>query len=346
MDRTAAQDTLTLSVAEVEQLAFDALCASGTFAPNARSVARSIAAAEADDIRSHGLLRLPTYCAHVRCGKVDGRAQPSVSQLRSAALSVDARTGFAHPAIDGGFLQLVPAAREHGIAALAVTNSYNCGVVGHHVERLASQGFIALSFVNTPAAIAAWGGKRPLFGTNPLAFAAPRHEREPLVVDQSSSVVARGEVMLHAAQGREIPPGWALDASGAATTDPNAALAGSMLPAGGYKGAALALVIEILAATLTAAHHSFEASSFVTDAGGPPRTGQFFIALDPGAFGRDFGPRLEALLAMIEADPAVRLPGARRLAARARSASHGVTLPRTLHERIRSLLGDSRSPDA
>lgn len=332
-------ESIALSLADVEELACAALSASRTRPSNARSVARSIAAAEADGIRSHGLLRLPTYCEHAALGKVNGAAEPSVTRPATAAVCVDAREGFAHPAIEAGFAELVPAVQQHALAALAVTHSYNCGVVGHHVEALARLGLIALAFVNTPAALAAWGGKRPLFGTNPLAFAAPRARQSPLVIDQSASVVARGEVVLRASQEREIPLGWALDAQGEPTTDPAAALRGSMLPAGGYKGAGLALMVEILAGVLTGANLSFQASSFVDNAGGPPRTGQFFVAIDPDAFlGARFAPRLEQLLEAMEADPAVRLPGAKRLAARERAAAQGIRVPRALYERIQQVL--------
>lgn len=327
---------ITLSLAEVEALADAALRASGTHAHNARSVARSVAAAEADGIRSHGLLRLPVYCEHARMGKVDGAAEPTLTRPAPAVIRVDAHDGFAHPAIELGFEALLPAAREHGVAALAVTNSYNCGVVGQHVEQLAEQGLVALAFVNTPAAIAAWGGKTPLFGTNPLAFAIPRAQQPALVIDQSSSVVARGEVVLHASQDRAIPEGWALDEQGRPTTDPRAALAGSMLPAGGYKGAGIALIVEILAGVLTGASLSFQASSFIDKNGGPPRTGQFFLALDPQAFlGGQLAERLELLLQALTTDPAVRLPGSKRLSERARTARTGVRVPHALYERIR-----------
>lgn len=332
-------DSIALSLADVESLACAALAANGTSPSHARCVARSIARAEADGIRSHGLLRLPVYCEHARSGKVLGSAEPELARLASAAISVDARAGFAHPAIELGFGALVPTTKEHGVAALAVTNSYNCGVVGHHVEQLAQQGLIALAFVNTPAAIAAWGGKKPLFGTNPVAFAAPRALQPALVIDQSSSVVARGELMLHAAQERSIPLGWALDEHGQPTTDPRAGLRGSMLPAGGYKGAGIALIVEVLAAVLTGASLSFQASSFADNQGGPPRTGQFFIALAPEVFlGGHFAPRLEQLLAEIAAEPAVRLPGEKRLAARARAAGEGISVPRALHARTQTLL--------
>lgn len=301
-------------------------------------MARSIAAAEADGLRSHGLMRLSSYCEHAAIGKVDGHAVPTVVHARPAAWIADARDRFAHPAIEAGFEALVPGAKAQGIALLAVTNPYNCGVVGHHVERLASHGLVALAFANTPAAIAPWGRSQPLFGTNPLAFAAPRAAGPPLVVDQSSSVVARGEVMLAGARGEPIPSGWALDRDGAPTTDPGAALAGSMLPTGGHKGAGLALIVEILAAALTGANFSFEASSFANAEGGPPRTGQFFVAVDPRAIlGGVFAERVERLIETMTAPADVRVPGARRIEAREIATEKGGEVEKGLWERVVAL---------
>ena len=325
-----------LTLGDVERLADAALRATGTSETNARSVARSIASAEAEGLASHGLMRLPVYCQHVACGKVDGRVEPVANSDRAGAWRVDARHGFAHPAIDLGFRQLAPAARENGIAALSIIRSYNCGVLGYHVERLARQGLVALAFVNSPPSMAPWGGSKPFFGTNPIACAAPRKTGSPLVIDQSASVVARGEVMLHAYEGKSIPQGWALDREGRPTTNPHAALdGGSMLPSGGYKGAGIALMVEILAAIVTGASLSVHASSFADNDGGPPGTGQFFIAIDPEAFADGaFSQRLEQLIEAMCSEPAVRLPGARRAAAQARAVTEGIAVSRALYDDI------------
>jgi (2R)-3-sulfolactate dehydrogenase (NADP+) len=328
-----------LRLDEIEALAHRALVASRTSEANARLVAGSLAAAEADGIPSHGLLRLPTYCAHARSGKVDGFAGPSVVETGPAVVRVDARNGFANPAIIVALDWLVPMADEHGIAAAAIFNSYNAGVMGHHVERLARSGLVAMAFANAPAVIAPWGGTKPVFGTNPIAFAAPREGDEPLVIDQASSVVARGEVMLRAQRGEEIPDTWGLDAKGEPTRDPRAVLdGGSMAPAGGYKGATLALMVEVLAATLTGALHSFEAGSLTAEEGGPAGVGQTFIALDPARFGGTaFRARVEALCAAMLREPGVRLPGARRFAARRAADEKGVAVDAALLERISTI---------
>jgi len=335
------QRPIVLSLAEVEHLAARALEASDVSRDNSIAVARSIAAAEADGAHSHGLMRVPSFCEQTLCKKIDGHARPrflpptSEPATHQGVLVVDACEGFALPAIELGFGELVPRATNNGIAALAVTRSHNCGVVGHHVEALAARGLVALGFANTPAAIAPWGGKRPFFGTNPIALAAPRRSGPPLVIDQSASVIARGEVMLRAREGGSIPEGWALDRDGEPTTDARAALAGSMAPAGGYKGVGLALIVEVLAAALTGSTLSHQAPSFADTAGGPPRTGQLFIALDPAAFSST--PLADVIEQLIEAmcsEPGARVPGVRRLAAREHARQHGVTVPRALHAEI------------
>lgn len=342
MSASTPNDAVTLSLADVESLTRAALLACGVDSRNEPAITASVVAAEAEGIHSHGLARLPTYCEHARVGKIDGKARPVLDSPRPGLVRVDAKCGFAHPAIDFGLPALCEAARAQGIAALAVTNSYNCGVLGYHVERIAAEGLVALGFVNAPASIAPMGGTRPVFGTNPIAVAVPRAGREPLVLDQSSSVVAKSEIVVHQQRGEAIPLGWALDKDGHPTTDPVAALAGgTMVPSGGYKGAGLALIVELFAAWLTGANLSLDASSFADNLGGSPRTGQFFIAIDGEAIaGPASGERLERLFGAIAEQEGARLPGTRRSAARQRTASQGVAIPATLHQKLqRYVLG-------
>jgi (2R)-3-sulfolactate dehydrogenase (NADP+) len=183
---------------------------------------------------------------------------------------------------------------------------------------------------NASPSIAPHGGRIPFFGTNPLAFATPRAGQSPLVIDQSTSVVAKVAVLDAQRRGVPLPPGWALDADGQPTSDPEAALNGSLCAIGGYKGASLALMIDVLAGGLTGSNFSFEASSFGDCTGGPPRTGQIILALDPALFaGPAFLARIEALFEALAREPDVRLPGERRLAARRRHQA-GVDVPADL----------------
>ena len=315
----------TLTLEEAEAWAVSTLMRCRTEAGNAKSVAHALVGAEADGQKGHGLSRLPTYAAQVKAGKVDGFAKPSLEWRRPAAAIVDAKHGFAYPAIDLALDALSKAARVGGTAAAAITRSHHCGVVGHPVERLASEGLLALMFANTPGAIAPWGGTKAVFGTNPIAFACPLPGKPPIVVDLSLSKVARGNVLAAKQKGETIPEGWALDAAGKPTIDAAAALAGTMLPLGDAKGTALALMVELLAAGLTASNFAADASSFLNAQGAPPGTGQLLIVFDPAAFGGSLD-HFARLAASIEAQPGARLPGARRLAARDKARRDGVAV--------------------
>lgn len=307
----------------------------GASAATAASVARALVGAEADGLKGHGLSRIPTYLGMLSSAKIRGDAVPTARRIRAATLMVDAADGFAYPAIDLAVAELPAIARETGIAAAAITRSNHAGALGHHVERLAEQGFITLFFANTPEAIAPAGGTRAVYGTNPIAFAAPLPGRPPIVVDLALSTVARGNIVAAKQKGEPIPEGWALDADGRSTTDAGAALKGTMVALGGAKGTALALMVEVLAAALTGAHLSLEASSFLDEKGPPPGTGQTILAVDPAGFGHDaFGARMTALAAAIETQPGARLPGQRRLALRAAAASGGIVVPDDLVARF------------
>lgn len=334
-------ETVSITQAELERIISAAFVASNTSEANARSVATALAQAEVDGQKGHGLSRVPSYAAQAKAGKVDGHAVPDVRQTRPGSLLVDARHGFAYPALDAAIARLPELAGRCGLAAAGITRSHHFGVAGRTVERLAEQGVVALVLGNTPQAMAAWGGRRPVFGTNPIAFAAPQRGKPPVVVDLALSQVARGKIMVAAQKGEPIPSGWALDENGEPTTDAKAALEGTLVPLGGAKGAALAFAVEVLAVALTGANFAFEATSFFDDKGPPPGVGQFLLAIDPAAFAgaEAFLDRFAVLAAAIEEDPDARLPGTRRLALRESAARDGLTVDARLLEEVRALAG-------
>ncbi len=331
--------TETLSLSDIRALAQNALRTAGATEENAAPLADAVAAAEEDGISSHGLAYIPVYCLHLRCGKVNGKAAPRVSRDKPTAIMVDADHGFAHPAIAAGMELLQPAASDNGIAAMGIRQSYNCGVLGYHTEKIAAAGFVGIGFTNAPASIAPVGGSRPVLGTNPFSVAAPT-AGAPFVIDQSASVIAKSEIAKRARAGQNIPDHWALDAEGKPTTDAQAALLGSMLPSGGYKGIGVALLVEMMAAMLPAANLGIWASPFAGDQGGPPATGQFFIAINPDAFGggAEFSKRLSALCDAITSQDA-RLQGQKRQAARQQAAQNGVAVEAKLLATVRELGG-------
>ena len=331
-------DTHQLRLDELRTLVVDILVAHDTAPENAERVAQALAAAEADGQKGHGASRVPSYAGQARSGKVDGHAVPEAIRLTGSAAIVDARNGFAYPAIELAQRTLLECLEASPVAAAVIRNSHHTGVIAHHIEPLARAGCIAMSMNNGPQAIAPWGGRRGLFGTNPIGFAAPRADHPPLVIDMSLSKVARGKINVAAQAGDPIPRDWAFDADGNPTTDAGAAMAGTMAPVGDAKGAQLALMVEILTAALSASCFGFESSSYFTAEGAPPRAGQFLLAIDPGPFSEGrFATRLEDLLAAIEEQPGTRLPGQRRYTLRAKAERDGIAIPRVLYERLLAL---------
>ena len=319
-----------------------ALEKSGASPAMAAATAAALVAAELDGIPSHGVSRVPQYCGHVRIGRATGSAVPKVARERGGACLVDAGGGLAFEACALAVREAIRRARSHGVAFVSVANSNHFGVAAFHTEPIAEAGLVGLAFGNSPAAMPMWGGKRALFGTNPIAAAFPRRGAPPMVVDLSLSEVARGKLMVAAREGKPIPAGWALDRHGNPTTDPKAGLEGMMLPAGGAKGAMLALTVELLACALSGSAFGFESDSFFTEEGRPTRIGQAFLAIDPDALaGREvFLDRVETLVAAMLADEGVRLPGDRRRANRERIAKEGIALAPELAAKIRALAGE------
>jgi (2R)-3-sulfolactate dehydrogenase (NADP+) len=320
-------------------LATRALANAGANPAMAVTTAQALVAADAQGLPSHGVSRVTQYATHLRNGRADGAAVPAVVHAKGGALLVDAHCGLAFPACALAVQEAIARAREFGVAFAGVTNSHHFGVAAYHLQPVAAAGMVGLAFGNSPSAMPAAGGKRPLFGTNPIAAALPRRDGAALMIDLSLSEAARGKVMVAAKAGKPIPLGWALDKDGQPTTDAAAALEGSMLAMGGAKGAMLALVVEVLVTALTGAAIGFEATSFFVDEGNRPRIGQAFLVIDPAALaGRAvYDERIETLIAAMLADDGVRLPGYRRDALARRAAAEGVEIPQALDEQLQKL---------
>lgn len=330
-----------LSLPDLTDLMERVFLASDVAPDTARIVAEALARAEADGISSHGVARVPPYAEQAKNGKVDGHATPVVTRTAAAAIDVDSRIGYAFPAIRKGLAAAFEIIEETGVVAIGFRDSHHFGVAGHHVEDAADRGYVALAFSNTPAAIAPWGGKTALYGTNPIAFASPRGAgKSPLVIDLSVSSVARGKVVMADKRGEAIPADWALDANGNPTTDPKAALSGSMAPLGGTsagaKGAALGLMVELLCGALTGSNFGYQGTSFFEPTGAPPKVGHLILMIDPKAFGGDrnggFAAQSEAMFTEILKQDGTRLPGDSRLAKRAKAAADGIELPQGLFD--------------
>jgi (2R)-3-sulfolactate dehydrogenase (NADP+) len=327
-----------LSAGRARRLIFDALTGAGTSPANARYFTEAILDTELSGLEGHGFYWLQYYCEHVKSGKVDGKAKPVVKMMTPAAVRVDAKRGFAHPAIEAGFKKLIPAARKNGIAALAVHGSYNAATLGYHTGVLAKEGLLAFGFTNATPAIAPVGGKKPVIGTNPMSFAVPgKKGKIAFLIDQSSSQVPWTAVKLASEAKRPIPLGWALDADGKPTTDADAGLAGSMAPAGGYKGFGQGLIVEVMCAAMTGSFRGPQMGSFMENDGKPIGCGQFFMALDPRKFSDGmFDRQVQALVKSITSQPGARLPNSRREANIKRLKKEGLPIDDALLARLQS----------
>jgi (2R)-3-sulfolactate dehydrogenase (NADP+) len=327
------------SISDVHALCTEAFTACKVTSAQAGPTIDALILAEAQGLASHGISRVPMYLAHVTHGRVNPNAVPVIQQQSASAALINADNGFAFPACNQAIKLAIQKASETGIAVGAVTNSHHFGVAGNHLRAIADAGLVGLAMGNSPAAMPAWGGKRAIFGTNPIAAIFPRTNADPILIDLSLSEVARGKIMVAAKNGTPIPQGWALDAQGNPTTDAKAALAGMMLPMGGVKGAMLAMVVEIMVTALTGAHFGAEADSFFVDAGNQPRLGQLFLVINPDALaGRlAYESRLSDLIDVVLQDPEVRLPGTRRFALAEEAIREGLELPDALVEQIRKL---------
>ncbi len=335
-----ATETVNLSLGDLYDLMVRALMASGADRANAEATATVMRNADRDGCQSHGVFRCPGYCAALKAGGVNGSAAPRIVDQAPGVVRVVADNGLAPLAVQVGRPPLIEKAKAQGIAALAIGDSAHFAALWPDVEPLADAGLVAMSFVNSRAFVAPAGGKQPLFGTNPMSFAVPRPGGPPMVWDQASSAAARGEIMIAARDGHSVPEGWGLGPDGAATTDPAEILKGVQLPFGGYKGGAIAMMVEILAAGLSGGDTSPEAEAGYSGHGGPSAGGHLIIAMDPARFGQEaFLARIEGLFQQMLADDGVRLPGDRRLANRARTPVNGVDVPKALYDHVTALAG-------
>ena len=325
------------SLSEAFNLAKEKLQKSGCSDENCLGIIDGILDAELSGIKSHGFHYLPIYCNHLKIGKIKGAAKVSAEKISDSALKVNADNGFAHTAINLGFSSLFDMCKNSGIASMSIFNSYNCGVLGFHTKRIAENGFVGMGFTNAPASIAPIGGKKAVVGTNPFSIAVPLEGEAAIIIDQSASVVAKSEISVRAKTGESIPEGWAFDAEGNVTTNAQEALKGTMAPSGGYKGFGTGLLVEIFTACIAGGNLGTQASSFAGEDGGPPSTGQFFIAINPEKFNSNYLNSLKTLIESIIEQEGARLPGSKRQAAFQKNKDQDIEINDQLLERINQI---------
>ena len=305
-------NAINLSLPEIYDLAHAALSTAGANNDNAVAVAQVVTNAERDGAHAHGLFRIPGYVAGLKSGKVNGDANPQ-PQSSAAIIRCDGQNGYAPLALARCIEPLANAAKQHGVAVLSLTRSHHFAALWNETEALAAHDVAAFACVNYMPSVAPAGGNQALLGTNPISFAWPRSGLPPLVFDMATAAMAKGEVQIAAREGRQLPLGCGLDENGQPTTDPAKILKGVLLPFGGYKGSAIAIMVELLSAALIGENFSFEAAQKDNKDGAPPQGGEFILALSPQALAGDgWQAHAQTFIDKLESMRGVRLPGARR----------------------------------
>lgn len=328
-----------LSFEALAALLANIFAAHGCRRATAEILGANMASAEQDGAHSHGIFRVEAYLSSLKSAWVDGMAEPVLEEVGPGFLRADAQNGFTLGAHAAARPLLIAKARDNGVAILAIRNSHHFSALWPDVEPYAREGLVALSMVNSMATVIPFDGHEPVFGTDPIAFAAPRTGENPLVFDLATSALSNGDVQIAAREGRALPEGAGVDADGNATTDPKAVLDGGALHTfGGYKGSALALMIEVMAAALTGGKFSFEVDWRDHPGARTPHTGQFLMLIDPtrGAT-RAFAERVETLVARLNEAGVTRLPGDRRYAIRKRAMEQGIPVRSEDFQKLRRL---------
>ena len=306
--------TTPLTLEEIYNLAFKVLQDNGCDEFNAKNVAETVTNAERDGSVSHGLFRIPGYIASLKSNKVKKDARPSNTFLTQNAIRVEGDYGFAPSAIKVGIPALIETTNKHGVGVLTITNTHHFAALWHETEALAENNLIGIACTAYKPSVAPAGAKKPLFGTNPISFAWPRKNKTPVVYDMATSTMAMGEVQVAARDGHKVPFGTGLDKDGNKTDDPQAiANGGVLLTFGDYKGSAIAMMIELLAAGLVGDLFSFEAQKVDNNDGGPARGGEFIMSLSPELIaGENWNEHAEKFFKELSSMDGVRLPGQRR----------------------------------
>jgi len=299
-----------VTLQEIEQVANQALVAHGANEHVATSVADAVRLAEGRGNKICGLYYLESYCVQLASGRVQGDVQPVVTSERPGAVRVDGKLGFAQPAFAAALPTVVEQTRQNGIVGLSLEHIHTATAVSWFTEQLARAGFLAIGCTNATPRVAPPGGATPLLGTNPVAMSVPGADGEvAFQFDFSTSSVALGTITRAKAAGESIPLGWAVDANGEPTTDPAAALEGSLLSTGGYKGWGFGLMVELLASALTGGRRSVDVPPLKAPQGDPHDLGLFCFVVDPSAFSDSFHGHVNALIASVAEQPGARLPG-------------------------------------
>jgi LDH2 family malate/lactate/ureidoglycolate dehydrogenase len=332
-----------VAVADLRTTITDLLVLRGVPRADATVVADVSIDADLDGRASHGVARIPTFVHKLEQGGIVPDGSPTLVHDHGAIFVLDGRDGFGQVALHLAMTLSLERSRQYGIAYGAVRNTNNPGMLGSYGRMAAERGQIAILGCNAAPAMPPPGGAAPSLGTNPLCIALPASRGAPPLLDMATSAASKGAIRAAGRRGDEIPVGWAVDGDGAPTTDPTAAFEGMLLPAGGIKGAGLALMIELLSGLLADGSVGDEVRALHDP--GPSRASAFVITIDPAAFGstQRFDERLLERLAAVHAIAPARgatevlVPGDRSWRSRQQHLATGVPIPDALWAELQDL---------
>ena len=306
--------TICLTLQEIFDLAKKTLLANGCDEETSDILSDLIMRAERDGSLSHGLFRLPAYVSGLKSGKINGKARPNIKKVSPGIIQVDGNNCLAPMVLNKSITELIIAAKDTGVAILAIKNSHHMAALWPETEAIAEQGLVAFACTSYKPAVAPAGSIKPLFGTNPISFAWPRPGKTPIVYDMATASMAMGEVQVAKREGHNVPLGTGLTKEGKETTDPGAiADGGVLLPFGGYKGSAIAMMVELMAGALVGDNFSFETAAKDNNDGGPPSGGEFILAISPDKTSEtNWQKHSEEFFNKMKSMGKVRLPGERR----------------------------------
>ncbi len=306
--------TVSLTLDEIFVLAEKTLLANGCDEETANILSDLIMKAERDGSLSHGLFRLPAYVSGLKSGKINGKARPEIKKITPSVIKVLGNNCLAPIVLNKSIPELVKAAKENGVAVLAINNSHHMAAMWPETEAIAEQGLVAFACTSYKPAVAPAGAIKPLYGTNPISFAWPRKGKTPVVYDMATASMAMGEVQVAKREGHKVPLGTGLTKEGKETTDPGEiADGGVLLPFGGYKGSGIAMMVELLAGALVGDNFSYETAAKDNNDGGPPSGGEFILAISPDKLsGNDWEKHSSEFFDKMKSMKGVRLPGERR----------------------------------
>ncbi|MCA0174544.1 Ldh family oxidoreductase [Bacillus sp. RAR_GA_16] len=347
----------TFKVEELKSFSTQVLMALGVKSVDAQIVADALLKANLEGVDSHGLSRLVVYSKRLKDKRINPAPDIKFEKNGDSVLTVDGDNGLGHVVSSHAIEKGMEMAKESGISGVSIKNSNHFGTASYYCQMACDNKLAAIAFTNSPPGIAPWGGRSPFFGTNPIAFGFPNGSKPPVIIDLSTSVVARGKIILAEKQGQSIPDGWALDEEGQATNDPSEALKGSVMPLGGPKGYALSLAVEILAGVLSGAAFGPNVNSiYQEESEDPANVGHFFILLDIEKFMpyETFQSSMDRLLHEMKETPKapgyeeIRYPGERRTKELERRLQEGITLSKSVRDELMDLgnIVDIRFPQA